>query len=102
MTPGTTKGGGWSTANKLKTLAPAPPNNFIAGRPNAALLFMFKLVILDVACCYLWLFSLYINIQCYTTRLPPVWEIAVHLAVAGDVYDGVFLCCLFSHEMYLM
>ena len=31
----------------------------------------------------------------YTTRLPPVWEIAVHLAVAGDVYDGVFLCCLF-------
>ena len=27
--------------------------------------------------------------------LPPVWEIAVHLAVACDVYDGVFLCCLF-------
>ena len=22
--------------------------------------------------------------------------IAVHLAVAGDVYDGVFLCCPFS------
>ena len=22
---------------------------------------------------------------------PPVWEIAVHLAVPGDVYDGVFL-----------
>ena len=21
-----------------------------------------------------------------------VWEIAVHLAVAGDVFDGVFLC----------
>ena len=29
-----TKGEGCSTANKLK-----PPNNFIAGRPNAALLF---------------------------------------------------------------
>ena len=24
-----------------------------------------------------------------------MWEIAVHLAVAGVVYDGVFLCCLF-------
>ena len=27
---------------------------------------------------------------------PPVWEIAVSLAVAGDVFDGVFLCCPFS------
>ena len=28
------------------------------------------------------------------TGLPPVWEIhvAVHLAVAGGVFDGVFLC----------
>ena len=25
-----------------------------------------------------------------------VWEIAVHLAVADDVFDGVFLCCPFS------
>ena len=25
-----------------------------------------------------------------------MWEIAVHLAVAGDVYDGFFLCCPFS------
>ena len=24
-----------------------------------------------------------------------MWEIAVHLAVAGSVYDGVFLCCPF-------
>ena len=24
-----------------------------------------------------------------------MWEIAVHLAVAGGVYDGVFLCCPF-------
>ena len=31
-----TKGEGWSTANKLK-----PHSNFIAGRPNAALLFLF-------------------------------------------------------------
>ena len=26
----------------------------------------------------------------------------VNLAVAGDVSDGVFLCCPFSHEMSLM
>ena len=33
---------------------------------------------------------------------PPVWEIAVHLVVAGDVYDVVFLCYHFSHEMFWM
>ena len=27
--------------------------------------------------------------------LRPVWEIAVHLAVAGNVFEGLFLCCLF-------
>ena len=27
-------------------------------------------------------------------------EIAVHLAVAGDGFDGVFLCCPFSQEMF--
>ena len=28
---------------------------------------------------------------------------AVHLAIAGDVFDGVlFLCCHFSHEMSWM
>ena len=27
---------------------------------------------------------------------------AAHLAVAGDVFDGVFLCCPFSHEMSWM
>ena len=32
----------------------------------------------------------------------PVWKIAVHLAVACDVYDGVFLCCPFSHKMSWM
>ena len=31
-----------------------------------------------------------------------MWEIDVHLAVAGGVYDGVFLCCSFSHEMSWM
>ena len=44
-------------ANSLK-----PPSNFIAGGPKAALLFG-SLVISDVARCYLWLFSLYINIK---------------------------------------
>ena len=29
-------------------------------------------------------------------------KIAVHLAVAGDVFNGVFLCCPFSHEMSWM
>ena len=27
------------------------------------------------------------------------FDIVSHLAVACDVYDGVFLCCPFSHEM---
>ena len=26
-----------------------------------------------------------------------MWIVAVHLAVAGDVCDGVFLCCPFSY-----
>ena len=30
------------------------------------------------------------------------WETAVHLAVAGGVFDGVFLCCPFSHYMSWM
>ena len=65
-----------------------------------------SLVILDVACCYLWLFTLYINIKIGKNSCQmldsPVWEIAVHLAVACDVYDGVFLCCPFSHEVSWM
>ena len=28
-----------------------------------------------------------------------MWEIAVHLAVAGGVFDGVYMCCPFSNEM---
>ena len=31
--------------------------------------------------------------------LPPVWEIAFHLAVACGVYGDVFLCCPFSHKV---
>ena len=29
-------------------------------------------------------------------------KIAFYLAVACDVYDGVFLCCPLSHEISLM
>ena len=32
----------------------------------------------------------------------PVWEIADHLAVACDVFDGVLLCCPFANEMSWM
>ena len=35
---------------------------------------------------------------CETGQWPPVWEVAVRLAVAGDVFNGVSLCCPFSHE----
>ena len=67
-------------------------------------------MILDVASCYYWLFSLYINIKIgknsWTGLSPPVcvcvWgggEFAVRLADAGGVFDGVFLCCPFSHGM---
>ena len=69
-----------------------PPSNFIAGRPNAALLFWF----FDGFRCGVPLFVvvlLYINTKIGKNRRPFVWEMAVHLAVAGDVFDGVFLCC---------
>ena len=41
------------------------PQYFYCWRPEAALLFWFfgEVMILDVARCYLWLFSLYINIK---------------------------------------
>ena len=32
----------------------------------------------------------------------PIWETAIHLAAAGDIFDGVVLCCPFSHEMSWM
>ena len=29
----------------------------------------------------------------FNVRLaPPIWKIAVYLAVPGDVFDGVFVC----------
>ena len=31
-------------------------------------------------------------------RLAGIWEIAVHLAAIGDVFDGVFLCCPFPPQ----
>ena len=31
-----------------------------------------------------------------------MWEVAVRLAVACGVYDGVILCCPFSHEVSWM
>ena len=39
---------------------------------------------------------------CDSSNVAKLWEIAVHVAVAGDVYDGVFLCCPFSHDMSWM
>ena len=41
-------------------------------------------------------------VGCWAGRWPPVWEIAFRLAVACDVYNGVFLCCSFSHEVSWM
>ena len=37
------------------------------------------------------------NVRLAGGHWPPIWETAVHLAVAGDVFDGVFLYCPFSH-----
>ena len=53
---------------------------------------------------YLSFFLLYVNIKigkidvkCSTIRWPPVRETPVHLAVASGAFDGVFVCCPFSH-----
>ena len=35
------------------------------------------------------------NVRLATSRWPPVGETAVHLAVAGGVFDGVFRAVLF-------
>ena len=76
------------------------PSNFIASRPKAALLFW---LFGDFRCGVLLLLVIlviYINIEIGNKKMlnvrlagDPVWEIAVHLAVAGDVSDAVFLCC---------
>ena len=42
------------------------------------------------------------SVSTYSQLIVFKLEIAVHLAVACDVYDGVFLCCPFSHEMSWM
>ena len=42
------------------------------------------------------------GVGCWTSRWPPVWGIAVHLAVACGVCGGVFLCCPFSHGVSWM
>ena len=63
-----------------------------------------------MVCGYALLFLLNIKIKkvkthvlCWTNRRPPAWEIAAHLAVAVDVFDGVLFCAvLFSHEMSWM
>ena len=41
-------------------------------------------------------------VKCWTSRWPPVWEVAVRLVVACGVSGGVFLCCPFSHKVYWM
>ena len=41
-------------------------------------------------------------VKCWAGRWPPMWEVAVCLAVAFGVCGGVFLCCPFSHEVSWM
>ena len=63
-----------------------------------------SLVVLDVVCRYISLFLLYINIKIGKKKMLNVrlacdhlyGEKAIHLAVVGDVFDGVLLCCPFS------
>ena len=43
--------------------------------------------------------SLWILIVCCNLVFVVVPISLFHLAVACDVYDGVFLCCSFSHEV---
>ena len=42
------------------------------------------------------------DIKCKISRCPSIWETAVHLAVAGGDFDGVFVCCPFSQQMSWM
>ena len=49
--------------------------------------------------------SVFISLECINSNnLKELleWEIVAHLAVAGGVFDGVFLCCPFSHEVSWM
>ena len=72
------------------------PSNFIAGRPKAALLFWF----FGGFRCGLWL-SFVIPViyknrtyveKMFICRLVGGLEVAFHLAVADDVFDGVLFC----------
>ena len=83
-------GEGWSTANYLK---PPPPSNFIAGRPKAALLFWFFMVVHLSIC--LW----YVSIVATC--------IAVHFAVCHALYNnknkkiGKNRCLVFLNDLVL-
>ena len=86
-----------------RKLVKAPPVILLLAVPRR-LFCLGSLVVFDVVFRHLSLFLLHINIKigkidvkCETSRWTPVWETAVYLAVAGDVFDGVFLCCPFSH-----
>ena len=41
-------------------------------------------------------------VGCWAGQWPPVWGVAVRLAVACGVCGGVFLCCSFSHGVSWM
>ena len=38
----------------------------------------------------------------FNVRLAGVWEMAVHLAIAGDVFDDVLFCAVLSPTLCLM
>ena len=60
---------------------------------------MWRVVIYCYFCCMYKYRGGESGVECWTSRWPPVWEIASRLAVAGDVFDSVFLCCPFSNKM---
>ena len=42
-------------------------------------------------------------LECSTSRLPPEWEMALHLAVDGDVFDGVyFVLSFFPRDSWMI
>ena len=66
------------------------PGKFIAGRRGTALLFWHVGDWCVVVCCSSCMYKY--------SRWPPVWEVAVRLAVDGYVFDGIFLCCPFPRR----
>ena len=69
------------------------PSNFIAGHSKVALCFG-SLVILDVARCYLWLSSLYINIK--------IGKIVLNVRLSIDHLYGKLLFTWLSLVMSMM